>query len=46
MIVDDNWFLVSIISNKFVASSTDIGDTPKSSSIRSLYLANLFTKFV
>ena len=33
--------LVSIISNKFVASSTEIGDTPKSSKIKSLYLANL-----
>jgi len=46
IIVEHNWFLASIISNKFVASSAVIADTPKSSRIKSLYLANLLIKFV
>jgi hypothetical protein len=38
--------LASIISNRFDVSSADIGDIPKSSIIRSFYLANFFIKFV
>ena len=35
IIVELSWDLISIISNKFVASSTEMGDTPKSSNIKS-----------
>ena len=38
--------LASMISNRFEVSSADIGEMPKSSIIRSLYLANFFIKFV
>ena len=44
--VEFNSDLTSIISNKLVVSSVDIGATPKSSIIKSLYRANFFIKFV